>query len=185
MNLYAFLFSLLLLAAPASPAKEQSMKTKDGLSAYIKYEIPKGWEEELSLNQGDPQAVLSLDLHKIKIRLSGGEKSRSKSAGDFLVGLEARSKGGKLPEKKEFTVVSGMRVMLYRREIAVSLPPPGTGGPSAFAREEFCVVPAGKRFFILSYSHDAPIPDTTYNGLETWRKFLKSFRVLKAKPAGK
>ena len=92
---------------------------------------------------------------EIKAGLSVAAKyeSRYKTAGDFFVGFEACSRGGRPSEKIGGTVVSGMRVMLYRREVAVSLPPPDTGGPSTFAPEEFCVVPAGKRFFVLSYSY--------------------------------
>ena len=186
MKFSACLFFLLLPAAPASaPAKEQPMKIKAGLSAAVKYEVPQGWAEEFSLNQGDPQALISRGLHRIKVRLSGGGKSRYKTAGDFLLGFEALSKGGKRAEKTGTAAVSGRRVMMYRREVPVSLPPPDTGGPSVFAREEFCVVPAGKMFFILSYSYGDSIPDPAYDGLKAWRKFLKNFRVLKGKKAGK
>ena len=182
MNFSAGLFFLLFMASPAcAPAKEQPMKIKASLTDAAKYEVPKGWTDEFSMNQGDPQALLSLDLHQIKVRLSGGEGSRYKTAGDFLVGLEARSKGGKQPEKTGSAAVSGARVMLYRREVAVSLPLPDTGGPSTFAQEEFCVVPAGKLFFVLSYSYDDSIPDASYDGLAAWRQFLKTFRVLKPK----
>ena len=186
MNFSACLTVFLLLAAPASvPAKEQPMKIKASLTDAAKYEVPKGWTDEFSMNQGDPQALLSLDLHQIKVRLSGGEGSRYKTAGDFLVGLEARSKGGKQPEKTGSAAVSGARVMLYRREVAVSLPLPDTGGPSTYTQEEFCVVPAGKMFFILSYSYRDSIPDPVYDGREAWRKFLKTFRVSKMKKPGK
>lgn len=186
MKFRACLAFFYLLATPVSaPAKADPMKIKSALSSSAKYDLPQGWAEEFSLNQGDPQAVLSRGLHKIKVRLSGREGSRSKTAADFLAGLEARSRGGKRAEKTGFAVVSGIRAMLYRREIPVSLPLPSTGGPSVFAPEEFCVVPAGKEFFILSYSYGDPTPDPAYDGLEAWRKFLKTFRVLKIKTPGK
>lgn len=181
MNFSACIFALLLLAAPAcAPAKEEPMKTKAALSAAVKYEVPKGWTEEFAANQGDPQTLLSRDLHQIKIRLSGGEGSRYKTAGDFLAGFEARSEG-RPAEKMGQAAVSGRRVMIYRRAVPVSLPDPGTGGPSTYTQEEFCVVPAGKNFFVLSYSYGDSIPDPGYDGQEAWRKFLKTFRVLKAK----
>ena len=188
MNIHSCLTSLLLLTAPACAAdraKEQPMKIKDGISAAAKYEVPQGWAEEFTLNQGDPQALISRDLHKIKVRLSGGEGSRYTTAGNFLVGFEARSRGGKPAGKIGTALVSGVRVLIYSREVPVSLPPPDTAGRSVFAREEFCVVPAGKMFFVLSYSYGDSIPDPSYNGLEAWRKFVKTFRALKTKKPAK
>lgn len=186
MKFNAWLCFLFLLAAPgAAPGKEPPMQTKTDLSAAAKYEAPQGWVEEFSLNQGDSQAVLSRGLHKIKIRLSGRADSRSKTANDFLAGLESRSRGGKLAEKTGSAVISGVRVMMYRREIPISLPPPDTAGPSVFAPEEFCVVPVGKMYFILSYSYGDSIPDISYDGLKVWRKFLKNFQILKIKKPGK
>jgi len=41
-------------------------------------------------------------------------------------------------------------------------------------------VPAGKQFFVLSYSYGDSIPDPNYDGQKAWRKFLETFRVLKA-----
>lgn len=181
MNLRACLALLLLLSAPAAArAGEPAVKIKAALSSAAAYAVPEGWTEEFSLNQGDSQSLISMDLYAIKIRLSGGAGSRYKTAGNYLAGLEARSKGGKPPEKAGTVMVSGMRVVIYRREVAVSLPLPGTGGPAAFAQEEFCAVPAGKKFIILSYSYGDPVPDPSYDGLGAWRKFLKDFRVLKA-----
>ncbi|MEI7529641.1 MAG: hypothetical protein WCK76_11945 [Elusimicrobiota bacterium] len=182
MNFSACLFFLLFVAAPVcAPAKEQLMKVKASLSEAAKYEVPKGWAEEFALNQGDPQAVVTRDLHKIKVRLSGGAGSRYKSSGAFLAGFEALSKGGKKADKNVTLVVSGQRVLLYRREVPVTMPAPDMGGPSTYAAEEFCVVPAGKRFFVLSYSYGDSIPDASYDGLAAWRQFLKTFRVLKPK----
>ena len=186
MNFGACLTVLILLAAPASAAaKEQPVKIKASLSEAARYKVPEGWAEEFSPNQGDPQALLSRGLHKIKIRLSGGAGSRYKTAGDYLVGFESRSKNGKPAEKTGAAGVPGARVMLYRREVPVSLPLPDTGGPAVFGQEEFCVVPAGKMFFVLSYSYGDSIPDPAYDGLEAWRKFLENFRVLKNKTPGR
>ncbi|MFA6434960.1 MAG: hypothetical protein WCW52_09725 [Elusimicrobiales bacterium] len=179
------LFSLLLLTPVFSAGKEQPVKTKSELAAAVRYKIPAGWTEEFSINQGDPQARLSRSLHRIKVRLSGGNGSRYKTAGDFLAGFEALSKGGTKSEKIGTEAVSGARVLLYRREIAVTLPPPDTAGPATFTREEFCVVPAGKRFLVLSYSYGDSIPDLSYDGFKVWREFLKGFQVLKEKKPGK
>lgn len=175
-----FLSLLLILVtctAAAALTIHQPVKTKDTLYATAQYEVPQGWEEKFSINQGDSLAVLSRDLHEITVRFSGGEKSRYKTADDFLAGFESRSHGGKPAEKIGAVDVSGMSVMMYRREVVVSLPPPDTSGPATFTDEEFCVVSAGKMFFILRYSYGDSMPDFTYNGRAVWRKFLKNFRT--------
>jgi len=179
------LFTACLLAAAAPPAKEPVMKAKSPVLEAAHYKVPAGWTEEFSTNQGDPQAVLSKGLHKIRVRFSGGEGSRYKNAAEFLAGFESRSRGGKLPEKTGLVKVSGSKVLLFRREKAVSLPPPDESGPASFAPEEFCAVPAGKRFFVLSYLYEDSIPDPDYDGLKVWRTFLKGFGIEKAKRPAK
>ena len=172
---------LLLLAAPCpAPAKEKAMeKPREKISDFASFTVPEGWTQKERVEQGDPQLRLSNGLHIINIRLAGGPSSRYKAPGDFLVGFEARSTGGKQAEKAEAVIVSGSRVLIYRRQIPVSLPPPDESGPAAMTAEEFCAVPAGKRFFILTYSYGDAIPDPLYDGDKAWRKFLKEFRALK------
>jgi len=185
MSFKAYLAFLLFLAAPApAPAKESPANIKASLSDAAKYEVPPGWTEAFSMSQGDPQALIKREAHKIKVRLSGGAGSRYKTADDFMGGFEVLSRGGKKAERTGSVVVSGMRVMIYSRDVAISLPPPDTGGPAVFTREEFCLVPAGRKFFVLSYSYGDSIPDPTYDGLKAWRKFLESFRALKEHKTG-
>ena len=180
MKRLALIPVLLLLIAAAGPGMEKKeMSPKDKIASAAAYSLPEGWKESVALNQGDPQATLTYDLHKIKVRLAGGEGSRYKKAPDFAVGLEARSSGGKAPEKLGAVLVSGRKVMLYKREVTVSLPPPGTGGPADYTGEEFLVLPAGAKFFVLSYRYEDSIPDPSYDGEKVWREFLKSFRLKK------
>jgi hypothetical protein len=172
---------LLLLAAPlTAPAKDAAAgKPKEKISDFAAFKIPAGWTASERVEQGDPQLSLANGLHIINIRLAGGAASRYRSPGEFLIGFEARSTGGKTAEKAEAVVVSGARVLLYRRKIPVSMPPPDESGPSTMTTEEFCAVPAGKRFFILTYSYGDTIPDPSYDGDKVWREFLKEFRALK------
>lgn len=181
MNLIPSLIVLFFLAIPATAlAEEPHVKIKTSLSAVVLYEVPQGWAEEFSINQGDPQSVISYELHEITVRLSGGKASRYKTAGDFLTGFEARSMG-RTPEKIETVVVSGMHSLLYLRSVPVSLPPPDTTGTAEFGVKEFCLVPAGETFIILSYFYGDSIPDISYNGHRVWRKFLSDFIVLRRK----
>lgn len=177
MNLMCRFVMLFFLIAPVSALAGES-DIKASLSAVVRYEVSQGWSEKFSINQGDPQSVISYDLHEITVRLSGGKESRYKTASDFLTGFEARSMGAH-PEKLETVLVSGMQSLLYRRAVPVSLPPPGTGGPVQSGGEEFCLVPAGETFIVLSYSYGDSIPDISYDGYKIWRKFLSDFHVLK------
>lgn len=172
------LIPVLLLAAATGPVtEEKEMTPKDQIASAAAYALPGGWKQSFSLNQGDPQAELARGLHKITVRLAGGEGSRYKKAPDFTVGLEARSTGGKAPEKLGAVLVSGRKTMLYKREVSVKTPLPGVGGQVDYSDEEFLVLPAGSRFFVLSYSYEDSIPDPSYDGEKAWRDFLKTFRV--------
>lgn len=171
------LLPVLLLIAAAPAAEKKEMTPKDRISSEAAYSLPKGWTESFSLNQGDPQAELAYGLHKITVRLAGGEGSRYDKAADYALGLEARSAGGKAPEKLGAVAVSGVKALLYKRSAAVRLPPPGAGGPVESADEEFLTLPAGTGFFVLSYRYESGVPDLSGHGEKAWRDFLKTFRV--------
>lgn len=168
-------------AAPLRAAEVPAVKPEVQVKEYAKYAAPAGWEASDKLKQGDPQVVLNKGRHIISIRLAGGKESLYKTPGDFLVGFEGRSNGGKAAEKTAYVKVSGQKLMLYTKQAAVRLPPPGEGGPVSLAPEEFCLPGAGKRFFVLSYRYDDEIPDPDYDGKAAWRSFLGSFRVIKKK----
>ena len=179
MNALALCLVLALTAAPAQAKERPMSKPQEKISAASQYTVPAGWTASFKTEQGDPQAVLEKDMHVITVRLAGGEGSRYRASADFLVGFEARSPGGKLAEKLGGMAVAGQNVMLYRRKVPVALPPPDASGPSTMTSEEFCVLKAGKLFFILSYSYGDTIPDPTYDGLKAWRGFLRGFKLKK------
>ena len=175
---FTMLLLLCLSIAPAAANKRALGKGGEQVSDFASYSVPEGWTSSIETEQGDPHVVLTRKRDEITIRLAGGEGSRYKTVADFLVGFEARSYGGKLADRLGDVVVADQKTFLYRRQVIVSLPPPGEGGPIHLTPEEFCVVMVGERFFILSYSYGDSIPDPYYNGRDVWREFLKSF-VLK------
>lgn len=179
MKALALSLVLALTAAPAQAKERPMQKPQEKISAASQYTVPAGWTASFKTEQGDPQAVLEKDMHVITVRLAGGGGSRYRTSADFLVGFEARSPGGKLPEKMGAMAVAGQKVMIYRRKIPVALPPPDASGPSTLTNEEFCVLQAGKLFFILSYSYGDSLPDPTYDGLKAWRGFLGGFKLKK------
>lgn len=171
---------LLLLAAAAPGGKEKApVKTTEKIADYAAFTAPEGWVAEEKTEQGDPQLRLEKGMHVIVVRLAGGAGSRYKSPAEFQGGFEARSMGGKPAEKARTAVVSGARIMVYRRKVPVALPPPDESGPATMTSEEFCVLPAGKRFFVLSYSYGDTTPDPLYDGEKAWGEFLKTFKAKK------
>lgn len=175
------LIILVAMAAGVAAAADGKVmeKSREQVADFAVYQVPAGWTASAGASQGDPSLTLTRDMHTITVRLAGGPGSRYKRAADFLVGFGARSPGGKLPEKIASLPIAGVRTIIYRRQIAVSLPDPDKSGPSALTAEEFCVVQAGKRFFIFSYSYGDTVPDPGYDGNAAWRKFLRSFRIKK------
>ncbi|PKM97046.1 MAG: hypothetical protein CVU79_10360 [Elusimicrobia bacterium HGW-Elusimicrobia-3] len=171
---------LLSLAAGPAPAKDKPMeKTAEKISDFASFKAPEGWTQRDFVEQGDPQIRLERGLHAITVRLAGGTASRYKNASAFLAGFEARSMGGKPAEKLANAVVSGSRALVYRRKVPLDLPPPDESGPAEMGTEQFCLVPAGKRFFVLSYSYGDSVPDPSYDGEKAWRAFLKGFKAKK------
>lgn len=177
----ALLVILAVLAVVGTAAADGKVmeKSREQIADFAVYKVPAGWTASAGASQGDPSLTLTRDMHTITVRLAGGPGSRYQRAADFLVGFGARSPGGKLPEKIAGLSVAGVRTIIYRRQIAVSLPDPDKSGPSSLTAEEFCVVQAGKRFFILSYSYGDTVPDPGYDGNAAWRKFLRSFLIKK------
>ena len=177
-----FLIPLLLALAAAgpAPAKDKNMeKTAEKISDFASFKAPEGWTQRDYVEQGDPQTRLEKGLHAITVRLAGGPGSRYKNASEFLGGFEARSMGGKPAEKLSNAVVSSSRALVYRRKVPLDLPPPDESGPAEMGTEQFCLVPAGKRFFVLSYAYGDSIPDPAYDGEKAWRAFLKDFKAKK------
>jgi hypothetical protein len=146
-----------------------------------RYAAPADWEAERKDAAVDPSARYSRGLDVIKIRLLGGKGSRYSGPADYLKGFEATTMG-KAPEKVRQVKAGASKVWLYRHGYPVDLGDPSAppAGAPALASEEFCIVPHGGRFFILSFAHESPIPDPEAAGEKAWALFLASFS-LKAK----
>lgn len=170
--------ALLLAAAPAAKEKP-AVKTTEKIADFAEFKAPAGWAAEEKTEQGDPQVRLEKGAHTMVVRLSGGPGSRYKSQQEFMGGFEARSTGGKPAAKTGTAVIAGSRVLLYKRAVPLALPPPDESGPASMGEEAFCLVPAGKRFFVISYAYGDPTPDPLYDGEKIWQEFLKNFRVKK------
>jgi hypothetical protein len=149
-------------------------------------QAPEGWQSEKAESQADPALRFSHDSDLIKIRLFGGKGSRYQGPADYLRGFEATSLG-KPPQRLRQSQVAGTTVWVYRHSYPLSAGAPGFVDPRspALASEEFCIMPLGKRFFVLSWAHESPIPDPKSLGGKAWQEFLSSFAYIKGERVGR
>ena len=160
--------------AAEAHAKPQSM-----IWTKADFTVPAGWSEYEEMILGEPVLTLSRGLYTIEVHLFGGPDSRHETPTHFLSSWEARDEKGK-PAKELGQVLVGDRMApLYVRTFSMSgrdRDRPDRMGLERSYREEFIIVPAGKSFFVLTFTvpiEPPPIPDKS---VETaWKAFLKSF----------
>lgn len=173
----AFALALLLVAAPAG-AKEKKVKPiASDIEALARFKLPKGWEVEKRAG-ADPSLRVTRGRHVLRIRLYGGSGSRYAGPENFISGFEAMTMGH-ATEKIGEAKVGGLSLPLYRHGYPIDLGDPHqvNPGPPKLAKERFCLVPAGKRFFVLSYAHESAIPDPSGAGERAWQEFLEGFSL--------
>lgn len=146
------------------------------VAKQLRAEAPARWRVAKRWEGRDPEIVASDYGQRLRIRLLGGKESQYKSSADFLKSPEAR---GDRPEAVRigYTQAAGRKTSLYRAEFEGE-----TGSPEVprtvryKAATEFCIVAAGDRFYVLSYSatSNSPLIKPKWDGA-LWKKFLASF----------
>jgi len=162
-----------VIASALAGAGEAPVPQTFGSARYVE---PAGWQAEKS----DSSLRFSRGVDVIKARWFGGKGSRYAAAGDYLVGFEATTMG-KTPEKARLAKVAGRKVWVYRHGYPIDLGDPhaASPGPVQLASEEFCILPMGTRFLVLSWAHESPVPDPEAAGEKAWEAFLSSLRLSK------
>lgn len=170
LHLALFLLPLVPLAAAA-----------EGIDDLAVYSAPENWAVERDTVSADPKTRWTFGRHVLTVKLLGGPGSRYASPAEYLDGFEARTLGA--PAVRVGTATAA-GAPLYEHRYPIDLGDPHEASPAApvLAREEFCLVPAGKRFFALSYAYEAVIPDPRMDGGAFWRQFLKGFSLKKRPP---
>lgn len=142
---------------------------------------PPGWEKEEVGTPSDPYVSYSMGADTIKVRLVGGGGSRYRSEESFLKGYEATTMG-RPPREVRKVGVAGREVALYSHGYPIMLGDPHVSDPRPpqLAAEQFVILPHGRKFFVLSWSHESPAPDPDFAGEKAWETFLSSF-TLKAR----
>lgn len=176
MSRASTLLALILLAAPAG-AVEKTMPSSDPVSAAARFKAPAGWQSEAGSFGADHFVSFSSGTLRLRVQLLGGKGSRYASAKEFLAGPEAQGAGGKAAVGR-MTSVGGRKVKVYARSYQAPSGAPGgmSSGGGDDIEERFAVVPAGKKFFVLSYTRRNEVPAESPLDLAPWKAFLASFK---------
>jgi hypothetical protein len=170
------LLALVLLAASAG-ATEKTMPSSDPVSAAARFKAPAGWQREAGSFGADSFLSFSSGTLRLRVQMLGGKGSRYASPNEFLAGPEARGADGKAAVGR-LTSVGGRKLKVYARSYQAPSGAPGgmsTGGGDD-VEERFALVPAGKAFFVLSYTRRNEAPAESPLDLAVWTRFLASFK---------
>ena len=162
-----------LLAAPESAAEEAAVSQADAsqVDTLISYAPPDSWEalkEKDGVDFWRDGARISVDLH-------GGKDSRYPAPEDYLKGPETK------PSRRlKSARVAGIKARVYRRRVplAPKMRPHDSKLPRpSFAEEEFLLLPAGKRFLVLSFLDKHAGKRESDELRRAWKAFLESVRM--------
>ncbi len=174
----SLIFAGLTAGAGAAPDRRPPViGTQSEIDRLAEYARPAGW---LSSKEDTPEPevrMVKLD-HVIRVRLFGGKDSRYPSIQAFMEGFEARAMG-RLPDKAAEFKIAGAKTIVYRARLPIARGDPhavANAPPPTFS-QEFCVVPVGERFLVLSYADESGIPDPERVDRKVWRPFLKNFKL--------
>lgn len=176
----SLLLAVLILPALAAEPKENPVdKPPLEFAGVARFPPLEGWK--LRRTEGQDSALqFTRGEDIIKVRLFGGKGSRYLKLHDYLKGFEATTMGSP-PERVREETVSGLRVALYRHGYPLMQGDPHVMDPRppALATEEFCILPVGSRFLVLSWAAESAVPDPEGSGNEAWRSFLRDFSLIK------
>lgn len=149
-----------------------------GIAELAGFSAPPGWSMTRQAKAPDPWIRMVRGGETLKIRLLGGEGSAYVTPAAFLSGTESLDLG-KPARKLSRVRVSGRRTRMYRRRYLLETKQDRPAGVETYrmAEEEFCIVPAGPRFLLLSYSREVQGPAPVQQPASVWRSFLADFRL--------
>jgi hypothetical protein len=170
---------LILPALAAEPKENPVSKPPLEFAGVARFPPLEGWRVRRT-EGADPSLSLVRGEDIIKVRLFGGKGSRYPRYHDYLKGFEATTMGNP-PERLRQETVGGLRVWFYRHGYPLMQGDPHVMDPRPpeLAMEEFCILPAGGRFLVLSWASESAAPEPEADGEEAWRSFLRDFSLIK------
>ncbi|MFA6030396.1 MAG: hypothetical protein WC969_11120 [Elusimicrobiota bacterium] len=178
-SLPSLLLACAVLAQDAPPPKPAD-PIPPAIAAAAQLTAPEGWDAEVGPEgEKDPSVTFTKGGDRIRVTLFGGPGTRFKTSQAFLRSPAATTMGR--PAQKDAVVkVAGARAYVYRHAYPEPSGDPHQRSEKAprMVMEEFCIVPAGKAFFVLSYAEEG-VPDPSAPSRPSWEAFLKSFKLKK------
>jgi hypothetical protein len=174
------LLAVLILPVLAAAPKESPVnKPPLDFAGVARFQPLEGWTVRRT-EGNDPSLSLARDQDIIKVRLFGGKGSRYLRLHDYLKGFEATTMGNP-PERIREATVGGLRIWFYRHGYPLMQGDPSVMDPRPpmLASEEFCILPVGRRFLVLSWAVESPAPDPESSGENAWKAFLAAFYLIK------
>ena len=176
---------ILALASPARSVEAPVSKPRSEIRALASFSGPAGWLEEEDEVLGDPLVRFSSGPYTVRVSLFGGKKSRHETPAAFLSDFEALGEGDKPPGKLGLARVGAKKYPAYRRRYEVSGRDPHAGGPPGIPetiQDDFVIVPAGERFFVLTLkTRLSPAYEPDKSGELAWKRLLETFKLKKPK----
>lgn len=164
--------------------KEGPVTPAARIRSMASYAPPSDWIADEGALGEDPFVTFTRAPHVLRIQMLGGPASRHLSQKAFLSSFEAKDRGGKPARSSAIVKVAGVSLPLYERSFSRTLGAPKEGGGMREeVREEFVVVPGGKRFFVLSWQVRSPDGDAVTEGRPAWEALRASFSPRGARPA--
>ena len=136
--------------AAEAPTKPPSM-----IRTKADFTVPAGWSEYEETILGEPVLTLSRGLYTIQVHLFGGSDSRHETPAHFLSSWEVKDDKGKPAKELDQVLVGGRTTFLFVRTFSISgkdRDRPDRMALERTYREEFIIVPAGKSFFVLTFT---------------------------------
>ena len=176
----AMLVLLVLPPAARGAAKSGPPTPSQAISAFVRWQAPKGWRVEEYANGGgaDPVVAYVAGTDRIELDLYGSPGSAYKTPGAFLKSPAATSLGRKA-DRAGVVEAAGKTLDLWRRRFSVDGAAPHVTPPGQplMGTELFFVLPLSEgRFVVLALSRETPAPDPKGAGEKAWKAFLKSLK---------
>lgn len=138
--------AVLVLTGGCSQKSEES---RPSLSGHVSYTAPAGWKKAEQPFGADFTVNIAKDAYEFRIQLLGGEGSLFTSAEELIASFQTPP--SKLQTLKPIEV-SGKQAARYSNKYRMTANDPHGEARDRYVYEEFCVLPAGKRFLVVGGS---------------------------------
>lgn len=169
--------ALIALLLPAVCAQSAQTAASDPVAAAADFKGPPGWQRDSGSLGDDHFVAFTRGPLRLRVQILGGKGSRYAGTRQFLAGPEAKGGDGKTPSPALLKVDKrAFRVYSRTNSIGVGARGDGPYGGVRDTDEAFCLIPHGKRFFVVSLTRTLEVPPEEPLDLGPLKAFLSTFR---------